>query len=479
MSSLKEYIQNVRNGSTSVEEHVNLILKDATKAKKEFNHFNALNEEAAITRAQKIDQLIKNNQPVGRLAGLPISVKDGLVVDGIESTASSRILKGYIPPFTLTGAQHCLDEGAIVIGKTTQDEFGFGSFSTSEGYQHIPKNPFDPARTCGGSSGGAGGFTQFTSLAHASIGESTGGSIAAPASFCGVVGFTPTYGRISRYGIMDYGSSLDKIGPLAKSVEDCALLLEIMAGHDPKDGTSLPNAVPAYSKTINQAPSTFTVGIVKEFFGEGINENVSKTVWNALHAWEQQGAKIKEVSLPKNAQYALAAYYIMATSEASTNLAKYCGLRYGQGLPLSGSFDEYFSNVRSEFLGAEAKRRILLGTFARMAGYRDAFYIRSQKVRTLLIQEFKKVFSDCDVVAFPTMPFVAPLFEEISKLTPAQSWAADLCTVPANLGGFPHVSIPCGTQNGLPIGLMLVADHIQEEKLLQLGHHFEQRVMKK
>lgn len=478
MQKLQPYLQEVQNGSISVEEHVAKVLQDAKKAQQDLNHFNALNDKALV-QARQLDQQIKQGKKVGKLAGLPISVKEGLVVEDLESTASSRILKGYIPPFTATAVKRCMNEGAIVIGKTTQDEFAFGTFSTTEGFGHVPKNPLDVTRSCGGSSGGAGGFTQFTKYAHASIGESTGGSIAAPASFCGVVGLTPTYGRISRYGIMDYGSSLDKIGPMGKSVYDTALMLEVMAGFDEMDGTSAPNAVPAYTKTIENAPKKPVIGIVKEFLGEGIDEGVSKLVWKQIENWQSQGVQIQEVSLSQNAKYALASYYVIATSEASTNLAKYCGLRYGQGLPLQGSFDEYFTNVRSEFLGPEAKRRVMLGTFARMAGYRDAYYVRSQQVRTKLIQEMQSVLKKVDALAFPTMPIVAPKFTEIEKLSPAQSWAMDLCTVPANLGGFPHLTIPCGTSHDMPVGFMLMNDHFQEEKLLQLGHHFEQTVMKK
>lgn len=476
-STLQSYLADVQSGAISVEEHFHKITQDVQKAKKDLYHFNAVNE-SALAQAKALDVSIKKGTAKGKLLGLPISVKDGLVVKDLESTASSRILKDYIPPFNATAVERCLNHGGIVVGKTTQDEFAFGTFATTEGFGHIPKNPLDPARSCGGSSGGCGGFTQFTQHAHASIGESTGGSIAAPASFCGVVGLTPTYGRISRYGIMDYGSSLDKIGPLTRTVYDAALMLEVMAGFDEKDGTSASNAVPSYTNSLSNAPKKFTVGIVKEFFGSGIDEGVSKAVWKVLDAWKAQGATIQEISLSQNAKYALASYYVIATSEASTNLAKYCGLRYGQGLPLTRSFDDYFSQVRSEFLGPEVKRRIMLGTFARMAGYRDAYYIRSQQVRTLLIREIQQALKQVDVLACPTMPIVAPLFDDISKLSPAQSWAMDLCTVPANLGGFPHLTIPCGMHDNMPVGLMLMNNHFQEEALLQLGHHFEQTVKK-
>lgn len=477
--SIASFVAGIQNGSINIEEHAHQAWEDATKAREKQRHFNALNP-LFLEQAHALHQSQKKNHAIGRLTGLPISVKECICVEGLETTSSSRILSGYKPPYHATAIQKCVEQNALVLGKTTQDEFGFGTFSTNEGFGRIPLNPHDESRSCGGSSGGSGGFTALAKTTHVSIGESTGGSIACPASFCGVVGLTPTYGRVSRYGLLDYASSLDKIGPMTRRVEDAALLLEIMAGHDSLESTSLSNPVPAYSKTLSQNPSPLRIGVVKEFFGEGIDPDVAKVVWNAIHAWEKNGAKIKEVSLPKNAKLALSAYYVIASSEASTNLAKYCGLRYGKGMELEGKgYDAYFAAVRSQFFGNETKRRILLGTFARMSGYRDAFYLRSQKVRTLLIQEYQSVFKEVDVLVHPTMPMIAPRFDDIRKLSPIQEYAADLCTVPANLAGVPHISLPAGKHQSMPVGIMLTANHLEEEKLLQLAYHLEQTIQPK
>ncbi|MBN2067534.1 MAG: Asp-tRNA(Asn)/Glu-tRNA(Gln) amidotransferase subunit GatA [Candidatus Diapherotrites archaeon] len=363
--------------------------------------------------------------------------------------------------FDATVIEKARAEGAIIIGKTSQDAFGFGTFSTNVGLGfEIPKNPHDIKRACGGSSGGSAGFAALTKQTHASIGQSTGGSIACPASFCGVAGITPTYGRVSRFGLIDYANSLDKIGSIGKTVGDAALLLEVISGHDANDSTSLKQEKEEFSKLV---PEKLKIGIVKELF-ENCDAHVKK---ECLKAVDSLGMKTEEISLPLNSKYGISAYYLISTAEASTNLARYCGMRYGLHEKLEGSFDEYFSKVRSNGFGEEAKRRILLGTFARMAGFRDAYYLRAMKARTALIKEFKKAFSRVDVLANPTMPLVAPTFEAIFKLSPLQQYAMDLCTVPANLAGMPHASIPVGKHENMPVGLMLTADHMGEGKMVQ------------
>jgi len=409
--SLKEFVTSVKKGNVSVVEHTEKILAEAEQNNSKYNYFNALARQAALSQAKEIDARIKIGRHKGKLLGVPISVKDCICVKDMESRAGSRILSGYLPLFNATVVEKARKEGAIIIGKTSQDEFGFGTFSTNTGVGFPkPKNPLDRKRACGGSSGGSAGFTALTRLAHASIGQSTGGSIACPASFCGVIGLTPTYGCVSRYGLIDYANSLDKIGTLGKSVEDAALLLEVISGHDMSDSTSLPEPVEELSKL--SALNDLKIGIVKELF-EGCEKPVQKSCNDAINKLEKQGAIIEEIPLPLNAKFGIPAYYLVSTTEASTNLAKLCGMRYGLQEKLEGNFNEYFSKVRSQGFGKEAKRRILIGTFARMSGFREAYYLKAMKVRTRLIKEFKQAFSKVDVLANPTMPIVAPSFEEI------------------------------------------------------------------
>ncbi|MFC1753593.1 amidase family protein [Thermoproteota archaeon] len=466
---IKEFVEKIKAKEIDVVQHTKKVLNEAKKINDEFHYFNTISEDLAMERAKKMQ-----NDPKGRLAGVPISVKDCIVVKGVESTAGSRILKGYKPVFNATVVRKCIDEGAIIIGKTAQDTFGFGSFSTNVGLDYdIPLNPFDKLRATGGSSGGSGGISQKADFPHVSIAESTGGSIEAPASFCGVFGFCPTYGRVSRYGLMDYANSLDKIGPMAKNIEDVALVLEIISGHTSRDSTVLNKPVDKYTDYVNKGVKGMKIGVVKEAFGQGVDESVKNKVWDAIKKLESQGASYEEVSLPLTTKYGLPAYYIIATSETSTNLAKYCGMRYGNHEKLEGGFNEYFTKVRSSHFNKEAKRRIILGTFARMAGFRDAYYLKAMKVRTRIIQEYKSLFKKFDVLATPTMPMLAPRFDEIEKLTPLQNYMADIMTCGPNFAGMPHASIPVGfgDLNGrkLPVGMMLTGDHLNEGKVIQAG----------
>jgi aspartyl-tRNA(Asn)/glutamyl-tRNA(Gln) amidotransferase subunit A len=414
----------------------------------------------------------------GRLSRFLVSVKDCICVEGLQSTAGSRILEGYIPPFQSTVMARVLGEGARVIGKTNQDEFGFGTFSVNSGYG-IPKNPHDPGRSCGGSSGGAAGLTAALpdNIPHIALGQSTGGSISCPASFCGVVGLTPTYGLVSRYGLIDYANSLDKIGPIAKTVKDAALMLSVIAGFDPRDSTSINQKPRNYIKGLERGVKGLRIGVPKEYFGRGVDPRVAKSVWSGIKKLESLGAEYQGISLP-NTKHALSAYYIIACAEASTNLARFCGMRYGASEPVRDSFNGYFSRVRTKYFGEEAKRRILLGTYARMAGYRDQYYLKAMKVRTLVIQEFKKAFKKFDALATPTMPVIAPKFSEIEGMTPVQQYMMDILTVAPNLAGIPQLSVPVGTSKGMPVGLHLMADHLQEEKVLRIGKALEDEICK-
>ncbi|MDD5650509.1 MAG: amidase family protein [Candidatus Nanoarchaeia archaeon] len=421
------------------------LLKKLKDINKEYNYFNVICED--------LEKQEKNSK--GKLKNLPISVKDCICVKNVESKAGSKILEGYKPLFNATAIQRLINEGAIVLGKTSQDEFGFGSFSVNT--YNISKNPIDKLRSCGGSSGGSAGITKKLSelkINHVSIAESTGGSIACPAAFCGVYGFTPSYGIVSRYGLIDYANSLDKIGVMADNLTDIKKVFDIMKGYDEKDSTSL-------KEELNKDDKIKKVAIIKESLNvdKEIKELILKTVKEKFGDYDL-------ISLPLTEKYAIPVYYIIAMAESSTNLAKYCGMRYGAASELKGSFDEYFSQVRTEYFGQETKRRIILGTFTRMAGYRDAFYLKAAKVRNLIIQEYKNVFKKYDLIISPTMPVIAPKFSEIEKLTPLENYMMDILTVGPNLAGLPHISCNCGFVKKMPVGIMYIADHLNDYKLL-------------
>ncbi len=447
---IQHYLKDVKAGNISIKKTINSILREAKTLNKKYNCFNIISEDLALSLAEK-----QEKNPRGRLVGLPVSVKDCICVKDVESRAGSEILKGYKPTFNATVIQKLIDEGAIIIGKTSQDEFGFGSFSTNT--DNIPKNPIDNERSTGGSSGGSACFTKLTKNPHVSIAESTGGSIANPASFCGVSGLTPTYGLVSRYGLIDYANSLDKIGVMAKTTEEILPVFDVIKGHDKKDSTSLNIS----KKQDNKIKKT---AIIKESFE--IDPKIKDLILSNLEDYDV-------ISLPLNKKYAIQTYYIIAMSEASTNLAKYCGLRYGSTLPLKGNFNSFFSEVRSKYFTKESKRRIILGTFARMSGFRDAYYLKAMKVRTLLIQEYQKAFKKYDILISPTMPIVAPKFSEIEKLTPLENYQMDALTVGPNITGLPHLSVPTRSLGKMPIGTMLISNHLHEDKLIEFGKRIE------
>jgi len=475
----REFVKKVKNNEIDIVEHTHKVIEESKKINREFNYFNTISDNLAVKQAQEIKNQLKskNNKLSGKkLLGITVSAKDSICVKGVETTAGSKILKGYKPLFDAFAVRKAKEHGAIIIGKTSQDAFGFGSFSTNVGINFkIPKNPFDKERSCGGSSGGAGGISQKAEFPHIALGESTGGSIASPASSCGVFGMTPTYGLVSRYGLLDYGNSLDKIGPMGKTIEDVALLLEAISGHDKNDSTSLNEPKEEYTKFLNKGIKGMKIGIIKEAFSEGLDKEVEVKVKQGIKKLEDAGALCKEISLDLTMNYGLASYYMISTSEASTNLAKYCGMRYGFSEKLEGSFNEYFTKVRSHNFGDEAKRRIILGTFARMSGFRDAYYIKAAKVRTLIINEYKKAFKKFDALVSPSVPILPPKFSEIEKLTPLQNYMMDTLLVGPNLAGLPHLNIPVGMKNKLPVGMLLIGDHLQEGKLFQIGSIFDDK----
>ncbi len=394
------------------------------------------------------------------------SAKDNLTSYDMETCSGSKILIGYRPSFDATAIEKMRAAGGKLIGKTNMDEFGFGTFSTNSGLE-VPRNPFDLERACGGSSGGSA-CAAAVFEDHVSLGVSTGGSICCPASFCGVYGIAPTYGRVSRFGLIDYGNSLDKIGPLSAKAGDLRKYTAMIAGKDPKDPTSC--VQPEMSNGYRKAQS---VAVPKEGV-EGLSKDVEKAFNSALETLKSMGVDVEYVDMP-SLKYAMPAYYILATSEASTNLARYVGMRYGQQEgDLSLKFDDYFSNIRSEYFGDEAKRRILLGTFTRMEGYRDRYYAKARQVREIVIRDYKRVLENHDAVLAPTMPFTAPRFDDISKMSALDSYKADYLTVPANIAGTPHMSVPCGyDSDGMPVGMQFVADHWDEEILFSIAEDWE------
>lgn len=457
--SVREFLKKSRSGEVDLEDFYQKLFARLEQVQKQYNPFVTLAPEPGL-----------GSLPKGPLHGLPVSAKDCICTEGIQSSAGSRILEGYKPPFDATVIQKVKKAGGVVIGKTQQDEFGFGTFSTNSGFG-VPRNPLDPSRSCGGSSGGAAALTRALDFPHIALAESTGGSISCPAAFCGVVGLTPTYGLVSRWGLIDYANSLDKIGVIAREVDDAALMLQEIQGFDPDDFTSLSTLSKGYP--LQPRVEGLRIGVPKEYFS-GVDDQIEAGVWEAIKALESEGAKVRELSLP-HAKLSLAAYYTIATAEASTNLAKYCGMRYGPSLPLQGDFNEHFSAVRTRFLGQEAKRRIMLGTFARLAGYRGKYYLKALQARTLILSDFEKAFRGkgrVDVLISPAMPILPPRFSEIEKLTPLQNYQMDILTVGPNLAGIPHLSIPWGTSR-FSAGVHILGDHLQERKVLEAGKALE------
>ena len=442
----------------SLIEQTEAAIEEAERINKRLNCFNTICGKEARSRAE---DLVRQNKK-GMLFGKVISVKDSICTKGVRTTAGSEMLRDYIPPFNATVIEKIEAEGGIVIGKTAMDAFGFGTFGTNVGKGlPIAKNPHDEGRACGGSSGGAAVATYSFSSNHLALGESTGGSISAPAAFCGVVGFTPTYGRVSRYGLIDYANSLDKIGTMGKNVHEAELLARVIFGKDQRDETS-------QLQQDKPARKLRKMGIITEML-IGVDKKIIEQFW---HGIDRLDIEYEEVSFPL-IEYAVASYYIIATAEASSNLARYCGMRYGAQEEISGSFSEHFSSIRSKYFSDEEKRRIILGTFVRTAGYKEKYYMKALQIREKIKQEFQILFSKYDCLLSPAMPIVAPRFDEIKTLRPIDAYALDRCTIPPNLTGLPHLSVPCGKVNGLPAGLQVICDRWEEKTLIEAGKKIE------
>jgi aspartyl-tRNA(Asn)/glutamyl-tRNA(Gln) amidotransferase subunit A len=436
--------------------------------------FLSVTSEEALEQARQVDAKIAAGEEIGLLAGIPIGIKDNMCTKGIRTTCASRILENFVPPYESTVTQKLKDAGAVMVGKTNLDEFAMGSSTENSAYQ-LTANPWDLERVPGGSSGGSAAAVASGECVVA-LGSDTGGSIRQPASFCGVVGMKPTYGLVSRYGLVAFASSLDQIGPFGQTVEDAAILLNAIAGYDPNDATSLKVEIPDYVKSLKpdlQPRGRLRIGIIKETFGEGLDPIVEEVVTKAIAQLQSLGAEIHVISCPRF-RYGLPTYYIIAPSEASANLARYDGVKYGLRTPDADNLLSMYTKTRAAGFGKEVKRRIMLGTYTLSAGYYDAYYLKAQKVRTLIKQDFEAAFEKVDVLVCPTAPTTAFKAGEKTE-DPLSMYLGDLMTIPVNLAGLPGMSVPCGfDEKGLPIGLQLIGKVLREDQLFQVAYAYEQ-----
>jgi aspartyl-tRNA(Asn)/glutamyl-tRNA(Gln) amidotransferase subunit A len=449
---------------------VSAFLTRIKKLDSELDSYLTVLADAAIEEARKFDQGVRDVHRLP-LAGIPLAIKDVLCMQGVRTTCASRILERFIPPYDATVVVNLKKAGAVFLGKTNMDEFAMGSSTENSAYK-ATRNPWDLSRVPGGSSGGSAAAVA-ADLCAGSLGSDTGGSIRQPASFCGVVGLKPSYGRVSRYGLVAFASSLDQIGPITKDVEDSALLLQVIAGHDPKDSTSVDQPVPEYRAGLNESMKGLRLGIPKEYFVEGMDPEVTSAVKEAVKTCQELGAEILEVSLP-HTEYGIAAYYIIAPAEASSNLARYDGVKYGYRVADARDLMTMYRQSRSQGFGPEVKRRIMLGTYVLSAGYYDAYYRKASQVRTLIRQDFLKAFERCDALLAPVSPI--PAFRIGEKADdPLQMYLSDVFTLPASLAGIPGISVPCGfSSEKLPIGLQVLGPHFREELILRIAYQFEQ-----
>ena len=427
--------------------------------------------DEALDKAKEVDTRKKNGEKLSSLAGIPIGIKDNMCTKGVKTTCSSKMLEDFIAPYDATVIEKINDENLIDLGKLNMDEFAMGA-STEYSYFHKTSNPWKLSTAPGGSSGGSAAAVA-ADLVPWALGSDTGGSIRQPSSFCGVVGLKPTYGLVSRYGLVAFASSLDQIGPITKDVRDAAMLLNIIAGHDERDSTSYDIPKKDYTKALKNDVKGLKIGIPKEYFGEGINEEVKKKLEEAIEIYKKLGAEVEEFSLDI-AEYALATYYIIACAEASSNLGRFDGIRYGYRTENFTNLKELYRNSRSEGFGPEVKRRIILGTYVLSSGYYDAYYKKAQQVRTLVKKEFDKAFEKYDILLTPTSPTVA--FEMGTRSeNPLEMYLADICTVSVNIAGLPGIAIPCGVNSdGMPIGMQLIGNKFEEETILNAAYTFEQ-----
>lgn len=465
-----ELLQSLSQGEITSESLVNSCLAAIDQRDSTIQALLAVDADKAHAQAMIIDQRRQQGEPLGPLAGIPVVLKDNMCVQGWTTSCGSRMLNNYQPPYDAHVVTKLHKADAILLGRANMDEYAMGSSTENSGFQ-ITRNPWDTERIPGGSSGGSAAAVASCQTPLA-LGSDTGGSIRQPAGFCGVVGMKPTYGRVSRFGLVAYASSLDQIGPLTHDVTDAALLLETIAGHDKRDSTSVDQPVPSYSQTVDQPLDSLTIGIPKEYFGEGLDSEIHAAVQEAIKVYQGQGATIKDVSLP-NTPHAIATYYLVATAEASSNLARYEGVHYGHRAEKFKDLLDMYQRSRGEGFGSEVKRRIMLGTYALSSGYIDAYYLKALKVRRLIKDDFDRAFGECDILLCPTSPTSAFKIGERAS-DPLAMYLSDVYTISANLAGLPAISIPCGfTSDTLPIGLQLLAAPFQEDTLLRAARTFE------
>jgi len=467
--TIHELMDKIKAGAVSSTDIATSVFKRIDSVEERVHAYITLLREAAFEQAAEADLAIKKGD-IDALTGIPIALKDIYCTKGLRTTCGSRILHNFVPPYNATIVEKLRAAGAVFTGKTNMDEFAMGS-STETSYFGVTRNPWDVERIPGGSSGGSAAALAADECI-ASLGSDTGGSIRQPAALCGIVGLKPTYGRVSRFGLVAFASSLDQIGPFTKDVEDCAIMMNVLAGYDPKESTSVPIEVPDYREFLGRGIDGWTVGIPKEYFIEGIDPEVERAVRNVIGVVEASGAKCIEVSLP-HTEYCLAVYYIVAPAEASSNLARYDGVKYGYRTEAESDLMGMYKKTRSEGFGAEVKRRIMLGTYVLSSGYYDAYYKKASQVRALIRRDFDDAFKKCDVILTPTSPTAA--FKIGEKMDdPLQMYLSDIFTISTNLAGIPGMSVPCGyTASGLPIGVQFQAGHFEEGKLLQFAAVYE------
>ncbi len=474
MASIRKLHQQLVSKERSAVEITQETLQRLETVEPKLKSFLWVGADAALEQARRVDAKIAAGEDIGLLEGIPIALKDNLCTRGIPTTCASRILENFVPPYSATVVEKLSAAGAVVVGKTNLDEFAMGGSTENSAYQ-ITANPWDLTRVPGGSSGGSAAAVAAEECV-VSLGSDTGGSIRQPASFCGVVGVKPTYGLVSRYGLVAFASSLDQIGPFGRTVEDTAILLAAIAGHDPKDATSIKTTIPNYLDCLkpNLRPKgRLRVGVIQETFGKGLDPSVENAVKAAIEQLQELGAQVQVVSCP-TFRYGVPAYYVLAPSEASANLARYDGVKYGMRVPDTDNLVTMYGKTRARGFGAEVKRRITIGTYALSAGYYDAYYLKAQKVRTLIKRDFEKAFAQADVLVSPTAPTTA--FTQGEKTDdPLSMYLLDLMTIPVNLAGLPALSVPCGfDERGLPIGMQLIGNLLQESTLFEVAYAYEQ-----
>lgn len=472
--SLNEVAKKIKNKEVTIKEVLDSVYSRIDRVEEKVNAYITLTKEQAYEKAEKLQKKLDNGEDIGVLGGIPIAIKDNICTNGVKTTCASRMLENFVPFYDATVTEKLEEAGAIMIGKTNMDEYAMGS-STESSYFKKTCNPWDIERVPGGSSGGSAAAV-CADIAYAALGTDTGGSIRQPASFCGVVGLKPTYGLVSRFGVVAYASSLDQVGPITKTVSDSAVMLNVIAGHDKKDTTSANLERKDYTKSLVNDLKGKKIGVPSKFVAEGVNEYVKEVYEKRIETLKNAGAEIVEIDL-EYIKYSLATYYIIATAEASSNLGRYDGIRYGHRADDFENLDDLYKKSRTEGFGEEVKRRIMLGTYVLSSGYYDAYYKRAQQVRTLIINEFKKVFEKCDVLAIPTAPNTAFKFGEKTE-NPIEMYLEDIYTVPVNIAGLPGISVPAGfnKENNMPVGMQFIAKAFDEENLIQIAYSFEQNI---